>query len=140
MWLSFRVFIVTQVNCEGQPWVITPRESRYLYVQIRGVLIRGAKSVEQNNITSAGVKCTTKNRVLIHSGSDVHVLVCPLAAEPQRHHLVSMLTCLLWNDNLYLFLIMIWNQYWSSLIFFFASLYRYWMFQKISVISSGSDL
>lgn len=77
------------MNCEGQPWVITPTEARFLYVQLRGHLIPGARGLEPN-VTQAGGRshCHTKNRVRVHAGGGVDVLVCPLPAESGRHPMV----------------------------------------------------
>lgn len=77
------------MNCEGQPWVITPTEARFLYVQLRGHLIPGARGLEPN-VTQPGGRshCHTKNRVRVHAGGGVDVLVCPLPAESGRHPMV----------------------------------------------------
>lgn len=87
--LNINNFLI-QVNCEGQPWLIEPQESRYLYVKLLGTLIKGTQSVEANSTVLAANKCTTRNRILIHAGSSTHVVVCPLPHQPQRHHVVSI--------------------------------------------------
>ncbi|KAG8242076.1 hypothetical protein J6590_072970 [Homalodisca vitripennis] len=77
-----------EVNCEGQPWLITPMDAKYLYVQLRGTMIQGARAIESNTSHPEGHSpCSTKNRVLVHAGGGVHVLVCPLPADTERHHL-----------------------------------------------------
>lgn len=89
MHLLKKLYVLLKVNCEGQPWVITPTEARFLYVQLRGHLIPGARGLEPN-VTQPGGRshCPTKNRVRVHAGGGVDVLVCPLPAESGRHPMV----------------------------------------------------
>ncbi|XP_014244260.1 uncharacterized protein LOC106663716 [Cimex lectularius] len=61
-----------EVNCEGQPWVVEPSESKYLYVKVPGIVVGG---VGKTGIIRRG-QCATSNRIEIHAGS-THVIVCP---------------------------------------------------------------
>ncbi|XP_039292120.1 uncharacterized protein LOC111044919 [Nilaparvata lugens] len=79
-----------EVNCLGHPWVIIPSESRFLYVKLRGKLIHGSGVIEPNNTQVTSARCSTRNRVIIHSGNGVHVLICPMPDEDERHHLVEV--------------------------------------------------
>lgn len=89
IYFSDKHYVLLKVNCEGQPWVITPTEARFLYVQLRGHLIPGARGLEPNVTQAVGRShCHTKNRVRVHAGGGVDVLVCPLPAESGRHPMV----------------------------------------------------
>lgn len=45
-----------------------------------------------NNVSLASKtpKCDTKNRILVHSGESIHVVVCPQPPAPERHHMVEV--------------------------------------------------
>ncbi|KAL1140628.1 hypothetical protein AAG570_000558, partial [Ranatra chinensis] len=61
-----------EVNCEGQPWVIVPSDSRYLYVKTMGVIVGGTVKPKGKSER----QCITSNRIEIHAG-ETHVIVCP---------------------------------------------------------------
>ncbi|XP_054289663.1 uncharacterized protein LOC129004960, partial [Macrosteles quadrilineatus] len=81
-----------EVNCEGHPWVITPLDARFLYVQIKGTVIRGAAPVDSNSTSvSSSSRCPTRNRMLLHSGGGgQQVLVCPLDQDSAHNSLVEV--------------------------------------------------
>jgi hypothetical protein len=82
-----------QVNCENHPWLIEPGAGRYLYVKLRGVSLQlqdtGNLTKEQLH-QQRQVQCGTRNRIALHSGGSVHVVVCPQPPTSQRHHVVEV--------------------------------------------------
>lgn len=87
-----------QVNCENHPWLIEPGPGRFLYVKLRGVSLqqRGV-TPDMENATNdqlhhqqQQVLCGTRNRIALHSGGSVHVVVCPQPPTSQRHHVVEV--------------------------------------------------
>ena len=83
-----------QVNCENHPWLIEPSAGRYLYVKLRGIsLQQQVMNPELENITLTTRQlalCGTRNRIALHSGGSVHVVVCPQPPTSQRHHMVEV--------------------------------------------------
>ncbi|XP_036139984.1 uncharacterized protein LOC118644124 [Monomorium pharaonis] len=65
-------------NCEKQPWLIDPGPGQYLYVKMDGIIV------------SNNTKCDTKNRIIVHTGSAIHVSVCPKPTADSRHHVVEV--------------------------------------------------
>jgi len=80
------------VNCENHPWLIEPGPGRYLYVKLRGVSLQH----QPVNLTTEQLQqqqkllCGTRNRIALHSGGSVHVVVCPQPPTSQRHHVVEV--------------------------------------------------
>lgn len=85
-----------QVNCENHPWLIEPGAGRYLYVKLRGVSLQqrrltpGAGNLTQEELQRQHALCGTRNRITLHSGGSVHVVVCPQPPSSQRHHVVEV--------------------------------------------------
>ncbi|KDR18394.1 hypothetical protein L798_07556, partial [Zootermopsis nevadensis] len=85
-----------EVNCENHPWLIEPAAGRYLYVKMRGVPLQQRwVSADQVNDTNDQAHqqqavCGTRNRIALHSGGSVHVVVCPQPPMSQRHHIVEV--------------------------------------------------
>jgi hypothetical protein len=82
-----------QVNCENQPWLIEPAAGRFLYVKLRGVSLQQhgpAENATQEELQKQQALCATRNRVALHSGGSVHVVVCPQPPSSQRHHVVEV--------------------------------------------------
>ncbi|GFG32351.1 hypothetical protein Cfor_10995 [Coptotermes formosanus] len=86
-----------EVNCENHPWLIEPRPGRYLYVKISGVSLQQQPvTPETRNLTTEQLQkqqqllCGTRNRIELHSGGSVHVVVCPQPPTSQRHHVVEV--------------------------------------------------
>lgn len=85
-----------QVNCENHPWLIEPGPGRYLYVKLRGVSLQQHPLMpEARNLTTEQQQqqqqlCGTRNRIALHSGGSVHVVVCPQPPTSQRHHVVEV--------------------------------------------------
>lgn len=86
-----------QVNCENHPWLIEPGAGRYLYIKLRGVSLQQQRlTPEVGNLTKEELQrqqealCGTRNRISLHSGGSVHVVVCPQPPSSQRHHVVEV--------------------------------------------------
>jgi hypothetical protein len=79
-----------QVNCENRPWLIEPAAGRFLYVKLRGVSLQAAGNGTQEQLHNQQALCSTRNRIAIHSGGSVHVVVCPQPPSSQRHHMVEV--------------------------------------------------
>lgn len=67
-----------QKNCDNQPWLIDPGPGQYLYVKIPGTVV------------SNNTKCSTSNRIVVHTGSSMHVAVCPRSQEDSSDHAVEV--------------------------------------------------
>ncbi|XP_051171873.1 uncharacterized protein LOC127288453 [Leptopilina boulardi] len=65
-------------NCENHPWMIDPGPEQYLYVKIHGIIM--------TNIT----KCATNNRIVVHTGGNLHVSVCPKPLIDSKYHVVEI--------------------------------------------------
>jgi hypothetical protein len=84
------------VNCENQPWLIEPAVGRFLYVKLRGVSLQQQRlTPEAANLTKEELQhqqalCATRNRIALHSGGSVHVVVCPQPPSSQQHHVVEV--------------------------------------------------
>jgi hypothetical protein len=85
------------VNCENHPWLIEPGPGRYLYVKLLGVSLQHQPvTPETRNLTSEQLQqqqkllCGTRNRIELHSGGSVHVVVCPKPPTSQTHHIVEV--------------------------------------------------
>ncbi|XP_046475908.1 uncharacterized protein [Neodiprion pinetum] len=65
-------------NCVNHPWLIDPGPDRYLYVKMPGTIV--------TNETN----CATRNRVVVHTGGEIHVAVCPKPPPDFRHHVVEV--------------------------------------------------
>ncbi|XP_073982377.1 uncharacterized protein isoform X2 [Rhodnius prolixus] len=74
-----------EVNCEGQPWVVEPSESRYLYVKTSGIVVGGTG---KTGVIRQG-QCATSNRIEIHAGN-THVIVCPHPRPAHRSSVVEV--------------------------------------------------
>ncbi|XP_033606214.1 uncharacterized protein LOC111861304, partial [Cryptotermes secundus] len=86
-----------EVNCENHPWLIEPGAGRYLYIKLRGVSLQQQRlTPEAGNLTKEELQrqqealCGTRNRISLHSGGSVHVVVCPQPPSSQRHHVVEV--------------------------------------------------
>ncbi|KZC14511.1 hypothetical protein WN55_06972, partial [Dufourea novaeangliae] len=65
-------------NCEKHPWLIEPGPNQYLYVKLHGTIMSNTS------------KCTTKNRIVVHTGGAIHVSVCPRPPSELRHRVVEV--------------------------------------------------
>jgi hypothetical protein len=80
------------VNCENRPWLIEPAAGRFLYVKLSGVSLqqRGLVAAAGNVTQEQQALCATRNRIALHAGGSVHVVVCPQPPSSQRHHVVEV--------------------------------------------------
>jgi hypothetical protein len=76
-------FTFSQDRCERRPWLIDPSPGHYLYLQIRGSIIKEPdldNFTLLNNITVAPDLrhlCRTQNRIAIYTGGLSPVFICP---------------------------------------------------------------
>ena len=73
-----REYFPLQRNCANHPWLIDPGPRQYLYVTVPGTLV--------SNTT----KCSTSNRIIVHTGGTIHVAVCPKPDSNSRRHIVEI--------------------------------------------------
>ncbi|XP_068086166.1 uncharacterized protein [Anabrus simplex] len=88
-----------EVNCENHPWMIEPAPGRYLYVKLRGISLKqqvpaapslGEEANSTNLVVPVEQECSTRNRISVHSGGSVHVVICPQPPSAQLHHVVEI--------------------------------------------------
>ncbi|XP_069694968.1 uncharacterized protein [Periplaneta americana] len=83
-----------EVNCENHPWLIEPGAGRFLYVKLRGISLQqqadNATARRTEQLQDQLSLCGTRNRIALHSGGSVHVVVCPQPPSSQRHHVVEV--------------------------------------------------
>ncbi|CAD6214644.1 GSCOCG00004158001-RA-CDS [Cotesia congregata] len=70
-----------QKNCKHHPWLIDPGPGQYLYLETHGVVM---------NSNSSSNKCLTSNRIIVHTGGNVNVSVCPKPESDSRHKVVKV--------------------------------------------------
>ncbi|XP_008558829.1 uncharacterized protein LOC103579250 [Microplitis demolitor] len=70
-----------QKNCKHHPWLIDPGPGQYLYIETHGIVM--------NSNNSSG-KCLTSNRIIVHTGGNVNVSVCPKPESDSRHNVVQV--------------------------------------------------
>nr|XP_018896496.1 PREDICTED: uncharacterized protein LOC109030132 [Bemisia tabaci] len=74
-----------EVNCEKQPILLEAKRDKHLFIKMTGMVLPGSDQVEPVNRSLA--ECDTKNRIVIHSGPQLHTLVCP---DPPSHETVEV--------------------------------------------------
>ncbi|XP_043269462.1 uncharacterized protein [Venturia canescens] len=65
-------------NCDNQPWLIDPGPGQYLYVKVPGRIVLNT------------TKCSTSNRIVIHTGGVLHAAVCPRSSADSGEHVVEV--------------------------------------------------
>ncbi|XP_038115047.1 uncharacterized protein LOC6050731 isoform X2 [Culex quinquefasciatus] len=84
-----------EMECRNRPWLIEPSHEKYLYVRLRGLLLRKnnpAVPLEYNTSLSTvtPIRCPTKARVVITNSEGVSVTACPLPDDTSHRHVVEV--------------------------------------------------
>nr|CAH7749293.1 unnamed protein product [Callosobruchus chinensis] len=77
-------------NCESNPRVIVPSSNKYLYVKIKGLIMKHSSRMGNNTIrtVNTGQRCDIATRIIVHTALYTAV-ICP-TPNSYRDHLVEV--------------------------------------------------
>nr|CAH7729401.1 unnamed protein product [Callosobruchus chinensis] len=80
----------SEANCESNPRVIVPSSNKYLYVKIKGLIMKHSSRMGNNTIrtVNTGQRCDIATRIIVHTALYTAV-ICP-TPNSYRDHLVEV--------------------------------------------------